>query len=107
MRALGEGELHVGVSLVVTQQDVEARLLLLDEVVLQSQRLFVIGDNDVIYVDRLADQRAGLRVFPAAFVKVGRDARAQVLRLADVNDFAFGVLVEVDAGRSGQGADFL
>jgi hypothetical protein len=40
-------------------------------------------------------------------VKVGRDARAQVLGLADVDDFAFGVLVEIHAGRGGEGTDFL
>src|ERR1022692_267146 len=51
--------------------------------------------------------RVSFRVFPSAFVKVGGDPRAQVLGLADVNDFAFGVLVEVDAGGSGQAADFL
>ena len=92
-KALGEGQLDVGVSLVVAQQDVEARLLLLDEVILERQRLFVIGDDNVIDIDRLADERAGLRVFPTAFVKIRRDPRAQVLGLADVNDFAFGVLV--------------
>ena len=38
---------------------------------------------------------------------VGRDARPQVLGLADINDFAFSVFAEVDAGGFGQGADFL
>jgi hypothetical protein len=52
---LGESELHVGVSLVVAQQDIEARLLLLDEVVLEGERLLVIGDHDVVDVDGLAD----------------------------------------------------
>ena len=33
---LGEGELYIGISFVVAQQDVEARLLLLDEVILES-----------------------------------------------------------------------
>ena len=64
--ALAERELHVGISLVVAQQDVEARLLLLDEVVFERERLFVVGDDDVVDVDGLADQRAGLGVFPAA-----------------------------------------
>jgi len=105
--ALGQGEFHVGVSLVVAQQDVEAWLLLLDQVVLKGQRFFVIGDDYVVDVDGLADERAGFRVFPTAFVKVGRDPRAQVLGLADVNDFAFGVFVEVNAGGSRQAADFL
>jgi len=78
---LSEGQLDVGVSLVVAQQDVEARLLLLDEVILERERLFVIGDNDVVDIDRLADERAGLRVFPTAFVKIRRNPRAQVLAL--------------------------
>jgi len=58
-------------------------------------------------VDRLTDERAGFRVFPAALVEVGGDAGAKVVGLANVNDVAFGVLVEVHAGRSGQAADFL
>src|SRR5580700_10124691 len=36
---LAQGQLHVGISLVVTQQDVKSWLLLLDEVVLERQRL--------------------------------------------------------------------
>jgi len=76
-------------------------------VILQRQRFFVIGDDDVVDVDRLAHQRPGFRVFPAPFVEVGGDAGAQVLGLAYVDDFACGVLVKVDAGGSGDGADFL
>ncbi len=64
--ALGQGEFYVGVSLVVTQQNVETRLLLLYEMVLEGQRLLIIGDNDVVDIDRLTDERAGFRVFPAA-----------------------------------------
>ena len=105
--ALGQGQFHVGVSFVVAQQDVEARLLLLDEVILKRQRFFIIGYYDVVNVDGLADQRPGFRVLPAAFVEVGPDARAQVLRLAYVDDFAFGVLVQIHAGGRRDGADFL
>ena len=75
--------------------------------ILQRQRFFVIGYDDVIDVDGFADQRAGLRVFPAAFVEIGRDAGAQVLGFAHVDDFAFGVFVEVDARGRGEAADFL
>jgi len=70
-------------------------------VILQRQRFFVIGDDDVVDVDRLAHQRPGFRVFPAPFVEVGGDAGAQVLGLAYVDDFACGVLVKVDAGEVG------
>ena len=106
-KGLGQRELYIGVSLVVAQQDVEARLLLLDQVVLERQRLFVISDDNVVDIDGLADQRAGFRVIPSPLMKIGRDARAQVLSLANVNDVAFGVFVQVDDGGSGQAADFL
>ena len=46
--AVGEGELDVGVGLVVAQQDVEARLALLDEVVFERQGLVLVGDEDVV-----------------------------------------------------------
>ena len=57
--ALAERELHVGVSLVVAQQDVEARLALLDEIVFERERLFVVGDDDVVDVGGFAHQGAG------------------------------------------------
>ena len=105
--AVGERELDVGVGLVVAQQDVEARLALLDEVVFESQGLVLVGDEDVVEVDGLAHQRAGFGVGLRGFKQVGADARAQVVGLADVDDLALGVLVEVHAGLGGQGADFL
>ncbi len=40
------------------------------------------------------------------FEEVGAHAGAEVLGLADVDDLAFGVLVEVAAGEGGDGADF-
>jgi hypothetical protein len=66
----------------------------------------LVGDGDVVHVDGLAHQRAGLRVHLVGFEEVGADARAQVLRLADVDHLALGVLVEIAAGRGGQGTDF-
>ena len=104
--ALAQSELHVRISLVVAQQDVEARLALLDQIVFERQRLFVVGDDDVVDVDRLAHQRSGLGVFPAAFVEIAGHAAAQVLRLAHIDDLALGVLVEIHAGLGGNGADF-
>ncbi len=105
--AVGEGELDVGVGLVVAQQDVEAGLALLDEVVFKGQGLVLVGDEDVVEIDGLAHQRAGFGVGLGGFKKIGAHARAQVLGLADVDDLALGVFVEVDAGLGGEGADFL
>jgi len=42
--AVGERELDVGVGLVVAQQDVEARLALLDQVVFERQRLAFMSE---------------------------------------------------------------
>ena len=91
-------ELDVGVGLVVAQQDVEARLVLLDEVVLERQRLFFVVDQDVIDVARFRDQRSGLYVGQLVLGKVAADAIAQALGLADVDDAARGVLVQIYAG---------
>ena len=81
-------------------------LLLLDQVVLKRQRLFLVGDDDVVDVDRFAHQGIGLGVLPSPFAEVGRNPAAQVLGLADIDDLAFGVLVEIHAGGGGQAADF-
>ena len=64
--ALAERELDVRISLVIAQQNVEARLLLLDEVVLERQRFFVVGDDDVVHIDRLAHQSVGLGILETA-----------------------------------------
>ena len=105
--AIGERELHVGVGLVVAQQDVEARLALLDQVVFERQRFVLVGDQDVVDVDGLAHERAGLGVGLRGFEQIGADAGAKVLGLADVDDLALGVLVEVHARLGGQNANFL
>ena len=85
-RVLLVGELDVGVGLVVAQQDVEARLVLLDEVVFERQRFFFVVDQDVVDVARLGD--AGVPVLASArrvFGEVAADAVAQALGLADVD----------------------
>ena len=99
-------QLDVGVGLVVAQQNVEARLALLDEVVLERQRLALVGNRDVFEIDRLAHKRAGLLVHLVGGQEVGAHARSQVLRLTDVNDLALGVLVQVAACGGGQRTNF-
>ncbi len=105
--AVGEGELDVGVGLVVAQKDVEARLALLDEIVFEGEGLVLVGDEDVFEIDGLAHQRAGFGVGLRGLEQIGAHARAQVVGLAHVDDLALGVFVEIHAGLGGQGADFL
>ena len=105
--AVAHGELDVGVGLVVAEEDVEAGLALLDEVIFEGQRFAFIGYGDVVDVDGLAHERAGFAIVDlVGFEEVGADAGAEVFGLADVDDFALGVFVEVAAGRGGDGADF-
>ncbi len=59
---IGERELDVGVGLIVAQQNVEARLALLDEVVLERQRFMLVGDEDVFDVDGFAHERTGFGI---------------------------------------------
>ena len=106
-KAVGQRELDVGVGLVVAEQDVEAGLALLDEVVFKGQGFVFVGDQDVVEIDGLAHQRAGFGVGLGGFQEIRADARAQVFGLADVDDLALGVLVEIHAGLGGEGADFL
>src|ERR1700686_2066119 len=104
--ALAKRELHVRVGLVVPQQDVESRLALLDQIVLESQRLFIVGNDDVVDIDRLLHQGSGLGVFPPRLVKIAGHAATQILRLPHVDNFALGVHVEIHAGLGGYAADF-
>ena len=105
--AIGERELYVWVGLVVAQEDVEARLALLDQVVFEGEGFVLVGDEDVVDVDGLAHEGAGFGVCLGGLKQVGADAGAEVLGLPDVDDLAFGVLVEVHAWLGGEKADFL
>ena len=96
------GELDVRIRFVVAQQDVEARLPLLDEVVLKRQRFFFVVDQNVVDVGGLGDERAGFGIGQAVVVEVAAYAEAQALGLADVDDAPAGVLVQIHAGREGQ-----
>ena len=55
-KTLTQSQLDIGISLVIAKQDVEARLLLLDEVVFKRQSFFVVVDDDVLDVNRLTQQ---------------------------------------------------
>ncbi len=61
-RVFFAGELDVWIGLVVSQQDVEARLPLLDEIILQRERLFLVVDQDVVDVASFGEERICLRI---------------------------------------------
>src|SRR5581483_75410 len=69
--ALAQGQLDIGIGLVIAQQDVKARLFLLDKVVLKRKSLFIVVNDDVVNVGGLSDQGAGFGVLGPAFEKIG------------------------------------
>src|SRR5882724_9171064 len=78
-RILLGGELDVWIGLVVAQQDVVARLPLLDQVVLKGQRFLLVVNLYVVDVARGGDQRARLRIGHAVVVEIAAYAAAEVL----------------------------
>ena len=96
------GQFDIGVRLVIAQQDVETRLPLLDQVVLERQRFLLVIDLELIDRAGVGDQRAGLGVGQTFIVKVTAHPSAQVLGLAVVNNRALGVLGEVHPGQRGK-----
>ena len=96
------GQLNVGIRFVVAQQDVVARLVLLDQVVFKRQRLFFVVDLNDLDVPGFADQRAGLDVSQAIVIEVAANAAAQVFGFTNVDDGPVGVLVEIDSRQQRQ-----
>ncbi len=102
---VAQGDLDERVALVVLEPHVEARLVTLDQVRLQQQRLADgVGHRPLQVVDpvdgRLDAQRRGRG--GAARLPVLADAVPEALRLAHVQHATLGVLHEVDAGAVGQ-----
>ena len=84
----------IGVRLVVAQADVEARLVLLDEVLLRQQRLgFGVHHQRLDLIDRGDEVPAATR---ARIREVRGHALADRLRLADVQHPSAGVAEQVD-----------
>ena len=92
------GQFDVRVGLVVAEQDVIARLVLLDEVVLERQGLFFVIEEDVVDGSGGVDQAGGLAFREPLVAEIAADPVTEILRLSDIEDLAGGVLVEVDAG---------
>ena len=105
-KRLGGGQLQVGIVLIVAQQDVVARRALLDQVVLERQRLDHRVGDDHFEAHRFIQQRVVARAHP-----VGAEVRARPIAqgpgLADVERLAFCVVVEVDARLLRQPGDLL
>ena len=97
-KRLVDGQFQMRIRLVVFQIDVVARLMFFGERRFKDQGFdFVVGDDELDVGD-LSDQRVGLAIETAAPLKIRTHAAAQVLGLADIDDFAGAVFVQIDAG---------
>src|SRR5581483_2771978 len=92
------GELEERVVLVVAEDDVVAGPVLLDQRRLEDHRLELVCGDDVLEVPDVADEGVGLGIAGAGLLEVRADAAPQRGRLADVDDLALCVLVEIDPG---------
>ena len=103
------GDLQVRVRLVVAQQDVVARVVLLDQVELEQQGLGLGVHHRDLDPHHLRHQRHGLGRAAAALAQLGpevrRDPPSEVARLADVEDVAGAVEHPVDARAGRQVGD--
>jgi hypothetical protein len=104
---LGEGvapmDLDIGVALVILKAHVVARLVALDQVHLEDQRLQLGGDHDPLDVGDLAHELVGFGMLVGGIVEVRAHPGAQIDRLADVDDPPGFILHQVAAGLIGQG----
>ena len=100
---LVRGDDDPGVGFVVPQQHVVTGLVLLDEIVLEDQRLGLgVGDGDLDIGD-LAHQGAGLDAVDVS-PKIGSEPLFQILGLAHVDHGATAVIHAVNATLMGDGA---
>jgi hypothetical protein len=91
-------DFDVGIALVILQAHVEARAVALDQVHLQDERFQLRPDHDPFDVRDFAHQATGLVVVAGIGVEIRTHPRAQIDRLAHVNDRAFGIFHDVTAG---------
>ena len=98
---LADGHRQERVGLVVAVPDVEPRIELLDPRVLEGQRLHLVGHHDPVQGPRCGDHGRRPLVQATGVLEVGGQPRAQVLRLAHVDDPAMPVTEAIDPGFGG------
>ena len=86
------------IGLGVLQQYIILGLVLLDEIVLQKQRVCLRVHHRVLRVGDFAHEHARLRVQPLGRHEILRHPLVQVLRLAHIDNRSLGVVVSVDSG---------
>ncbi len=96
-RALVQAEQEV--LLVVAQDHVVARPVLLDQALLQEQGLLLAGGGQHVHTEHAGHQGPGLGREPGRSAEIGGQAAAQALGLAHIEDAALSILHKIDARR--------
>ena len=76
------------IALIVAKSYVKSRTVLFDQVVLEHERFELVAYLDPLDAVCRGHHRGGSWMLRRAIDEVGRDARTQVLRLADIDDAA-------------------
>jgi hypothetical protein len=95
------------VRLIVFKQDIETRLVFLDQIGLENESFDLVIDDDELEIRDGFDQSPGLGVLVSARLKILPHAIAEVLGLADIQDLPISILVQVDARSDGKGFEFV
>ncbi len=103
-KRLASRQLQVGIVLIVTQEDVVARGPLLDEVVLEGQRLHHRIGDDELQTLGIVEEGVDARTHPVR-AQIAPDTVPQDAGFADVERLASAVDEHVDAGLLGQAGD--
>ena len=100
---LTPGDAQIGIFLVVLQQHIEVRLVVLDQVGLQGQRLrLAVGDDELDLADLAHHQGdAGGMAMATPALEVAADPVAQHLGLTDVEDSVLRIAHQVAARLGG------
>ena len=81
--------------------------MLFYEVRFQNKGLDLVVDHDEFKVCDNSDELLGLRIMVSARLEIRTYPVSQILSLTDVDDLARGILMNINAGRLGQGFELL
>src|SRR6185312_16450849 len=69
-KTIAQRELDIWIRLIVAQENVEPRLLLLNQIIFEGQRLALVLYDDVFHIGSFTHQRAGLGILACRLQQV-------------------------------------
>ncbi len=98
LREIAGADAYPRIGLGILQQDVVARLELLDQVVLQQKGVRLRLHHSILRISNLGDHHGRLARQPLGRHEILRHPLVQVLGLAHIYDIPLGVIIPVDSG---------